>query len=440
MSALSLSEAAELALASARQRGADQAEVSLQDGAGVSLTVRQGELETIERHNDCQLSISVYKDHKTGAASSADLTTNGIVDTVEAALSIASFTGVDEALGLADAERMATDLPDLDLYHPWGVSTTDLIDIATRCESAAMAQDKRIDNSEGASVSSYTGSSIYANSHGFYSAREGSHHSLSCSVIASDEQGMQRDYWYDSQRDPAQLASAESIGARAGQRTAARLGAKKLSSQVAPVLFDPSMAKSLLSHLLGALKGGAIYKKASFLLDQVGQTIAPPFLTLSEFPQLVGGSHSAAHDAEGVATPEQRAIVAEGVLQSYVLGSYTARKLGLESTANAGGVRNVRVTNTGQSQTELCQQMQRGLLVTELIGSGLNMVTGDYSRGAAGFWVENGEIAYPVEEITIAGNVRDMLQQIIAIGSDEDPRGNIHCGSILLESMTIAGS
>jgi len=299
--------------------------------------------------------------------------------------------------------------------------------------------DERITNSEGASVSSYSGNAVYANSHGFLRDSAGSQHSISCSVIGTDEQGMQRDYWYDSNRNAAKLASAELIGQKTAERTLRRLGAQQIDSTQAAVMYDPMMAKSLIGHLVGAIKGGAIYKKASFMLDKVGESILPDFVNIAENPHRLGGASSAMYDGEGVATPKHRALIEGGVLQSYVLGSYTARKLGLQSTANAGGVRNLTVSNTGQSFDDLISQMGTGLLVTEMIGSGINMVTGDYSRGAAGFWVENGELKFPVEEITIAGNLADMYRNIVAMGNDYDFRGNTECGSIVIENMTIAG-
>lgn len=439
MTDLDLNKAAEFAIDYAKQQGMDQSEVSAHHGTGVSVTARQQELETVEKHNDAQLVISVYKDHKTGSASSADLSEAGIRATVDAAVSIARYTGADECLGLADEKGMATDFSDLDLFHPWDLAVSQLADVALECEQAALSFDPLISNSEGASVNSYSGISVYANSYGFLSNTAGSQHSLSCSVIGAKGDAMQRDYWYDSNRNAARLQSAKSIGQRAAERTVARLGARQIASCQATVMFEPSMAKSLISHLIGAIKGGAIYKKASFMLDQVGETILPDFVTIAENPHKLGGSSSARHDSEGVATPDYRAIVESGVLQSYVLASYTARKLGLESTANSGGVRNLSVSNTGQTFEQLLAQMDTGLLVTELIGSGINMVTGDYSRGAAGFWVENGVIQYPVEEITIAGNLSDMYRNIVAIGSDYDVRGNTECGSIVVENMTIAG-
>lgn len=437
---LDLTKAAGMAIDYAKKHGMDQCEVSAHQGTGVSVSARQQELETIEKNNDAQLVVSVYKDHKTGSASSADMSEAGIRSTIDAAMSIARHTGADDCLGLADAKLMATQESDLELYHPWNLDVSQLVDVALECEQAALAFDALISNTEGASVNSYSGTSVYANSHGFMSETATSQHSISCSVIGAKNDAMQRDYWYDSNRNATNLQSAASIGQRAAQRTVARLGAKQIASCQATVMFDPSMAKSLVGHLIGGIKGGAIYKKASFMLDKVGETVLPDFVTIAENPHTLGGNSSAFHDGEGVATPDYRAIVESGVLQSYVLASYTARKLGLESTANSGGVRNLTVSNTGQSFDDLYKQMGTGLLVTELIGSGINMVTGDYSRGAAGFWVENGEIQFPVEEITIAGNLCDMYRNIVAIGSDCDTRGNTKCGSIVVENMTIAGS
>ncbi len=437
---LNLAAAAEYAIAYAKSQGMDESEVSLHHGTGVSVTARQQELETVEKHNDAQLVVSVYKDHKTGSASSADLSEAGIRSSVDAAISIARFTGADTCLGLADVERMAKDELELNLHYPWQKSVAEMVELAIECERAALQTSELISNSEGASVNSYAGSAVYANSHGFLSDTLGSQHSVSCSVIGEQAGAMQRDYWYDSNRDPVKLQSAESIGRRAAERTVARLGARQIASRQAPVMFEASVAKTLISHLIGAIKGGAIYKKASFMLDKIDSTIFPDFITIAEHPHLPGAASSAWHDGEGVATPSYRPIVEAGVLQSYVLGSYTARKLGLESTANSGGVRNLTVSSTGQDFEQLLSQMGSGLLVTELVGSGINMVTGDYSRGAAGFWVENGEIQHPVEEITIAGNLNELFRHIVAVGTDYDERGNTKCGSIVIENMTIAGS
>ena len=438
-SAIDLSQAAEYALSYANKKGMQEAEVSLHQGTGVSISARKQTLETIEKHNDAQIVVSVYKDKKTGSASSADLSKEGLQASVDAAVSIATFTGADECFGLADKHRMASDLGDLDLYHAWDKDEAELVDLAIACEDAALSAGEQISNSEGASVNTYSGDAVYANSHGFLNNSRGSQHSISCSVIGEHEGAMQRDYWYDSNRNPSCLAPPELIGRRAAERTLARLGARQIKSQTATIMFDPSMAKSLLGHLIGGLKGGAIYKKASYLLEKLDQAVFPDFVTIKEHPHLKGEPGSARFDNEGVATPSSRSIVESGNLKSWVLGSYWARKLELESTANAGGVRNIRISDTGQSFDDCIGQMDTGLLVTELIGSGINMLTGDYSRGAAGFWVERGVIQFPVEEITIAGNLLDMFSNIVAIGQDIDTRGNTHCGSIVVENMTIAG-
>ena len=352
-SGLDLAKAAEFAIDYAKQQGADQSELSLHQGTGISITARQQELETVEKHNDAQLVVSVYKDHKTGSASSADMSEQGIKSTVDAAMSIARYTGADECFGLADAELMAPQAKDLDLHHHWAADEAQMLELAKQCEQAALESSDKITNSEGASVNSYSGSAVYANSHGFLSQGLGSQHSVSCSVIGSDEQGMQRDYWYDSNRNAAKLDKADDIGRVAAERTLARLGSRQIPSCEATVIYDTGVAKSLISHFIGAIKGGAIYKKASFMLDKVGSDVLPGFVTIAENPHKLGGSGSAWHDGEGVATPEYRAIVDAGQLQSYVLGSYTARKLGLQSTANAGGVRNLSVSNTGQSRQQL---------------------------------------------------------------------------------------
>ena len=435
-----LENVAQQVMDEAKQLGLDQVEVSIHQGSGTSVTARLGELETVEKHNDTEVVVSVYRDHKTGSASSADITEQGIRQTVNAAASIAKYTGEDDCLGLADKELMAHDVPDLDLYHPWKVDIADMCDMALQCEQVARDYDERIINSEGASVNSYSGVDMYANSHGFMQRRQGSRHSMSCSVIGGQAQEMQRDYWYDSNRNAAKLTSVEHVGEMAAKRAVRRLGSKQIKSCQVPVLFEAPIASSLVGHFIAAIKGGALYKKASFLLDKLQQAVFPGFVNIWENPHLRAGAGSAAYDNEGVATPERRDLVIDGVLQSYVLGSYTARKLSMKSTANAGGVRNVFVSHGENDFQGMLSNMGTGLLVTELIGSGVNTVTGDYSRGAAGFWVENGIIQHAVDEITIAGNLSDMFMQVIDIGNDVDYRGNISTGSILLENMTIAGA
>lgn len=435
-----LESVAEKALAYARQQGMDQAQVDISNSVGRSVAVRKQELESVEIHNDRSLVVSVFTNQQTGSASSADFTAAGIEQTVAAAVAIAKQTARDECFGLADQPLMATEQPDLQLFHDWDITMPAMAELAQECEQAALDVDARVSNTEGATVNSHSGASVYANSHGFVGFQRGSRHSLSCSVIAGQDADMQRDYWYTSSCAPSGLKSAAAVGKLAGDRTIRRLGAKQIDSCQVPVLFEAPLAGSLISHLLSAIKGGVLYKKASFLLDQLDQQVLPDWLSVLEQPHLIGGVNSAAFDSEGVTTPAQRAIVQDGVLQNYLLGSYTARKLGMQSTANAGGTRNVTISNTGQSFDELLKTMGEGLLVTELIGSGINMVTGDYSRGASGFWVKDGVIQHPVQEVTIAGNLRDMFMRIIAAGQDIDARGNIQTGSILLDEMTVAGA
>jgi len=368
----SLSKVAEFALDYAKSAGMEQADVSLHQGTGVSISARQQALETIEKHNDSQVVVTVYNDHKTGSASSADMTEAGIRSTVDAAVSIAKYTGSDDCLGLADKELMATELKDLDLDHPWDIEVKGLLDIALNCEQAALDFDSRISNSEGASIDTYSGTAVYANSHGFISKKHASQHSVSCSVIGSeqssvDNEGMQRDYYYDSNRNPTKLIDDVEIGREAAKRTVSRLGARQINSMETPVIFDSRIAKSLIGHLINGISGGAIYKKASFMLDKVGVNILPDFVTIAENPHLLGGVASSTHDSEGVATADYRPIVQNGELQSYVLGSYTARKLGMQSTANSGGVRNISVSNSGQDHEQLLAEMGTGLRLETIL-------------------------------------------------------------------------
>jgi PmbA protein len=422
----------------AKTAGASSAETEVSFGTGQNISVRMGEAENIEYNRDKGVSVTVYFGQQKGHASSSDLSAQALKDTVEAACNIAKYTAKDEFCGLADAALMATDVPDLDLYHPWNISVADAIEIAKTCEAAAMEVDrKRITNSEGAGVSNSESVFAYANSHGFVGGYPSSRHSISCSVIAEDGEAMQRDYWYTNARDMCDMDSAEYVGKLAGERTVRRLGAKAIATGQYPVLFEAPLASGLISSLVGAISGGSLYRKSSFLLDSLGTQIASPLLNIEELPHLKKGLASSPFDSEGVAT-KPRKLVESGVLQGYVLGSYSARKLGMQSTGNAGGSHNLIVQPTGQNFAELLKLMGTGLLVTEVLGQGLNMVTGDYSRGAAGFWVEKGVIAYPVEEITIAGNMSDMLKQIIAVGSDVLVQGSKQTGSILIEQMTVA--
>lgn len=422
----------------AKQAGASSAETDVSFGTGQNVSVRLGETENIEYNRDKGMSITVYFGQQKGHASSSDLSPQALKDSVEAACNIAKYTAKDAFCGLADASLMATDIPDLNLYHPWNVSVEEAVEIAKACEAAALEVDKnRITNSEGAGVSNSESVFAYANSHGFVGGYASSRHSISCSVIAGEGDNMQRDYWYTSARDQSDMDSAQSVGKLAGERSIRRLGARAIQTGQYPVLFEAPLASGLISSLIGAISGGSLYRKSSFLLDSLGKQIASPLLNILEDPHLSKGVASSPFDNEGVAT-KSRQLIENGVLQGYVLSSYSARKLGMQTTGNAGGSHNLIVRSTGQDFAELLKLMNTGLLVTEVLGHGLNMVTGDYSRGAAGFWVENGVIVYPVEEITIAGNMKDMLNQITAIGTDVIKNSSKLTGSILIEQMTVA--
>jgi PmbA protein len=433
-----LKQIAQDVLKLAKTAGASAAETEVSFGTGQNVSVRLGETENIEYNRDKGVSVTVYFGEQKGNASSSDLSATALKDTVEAACNIAKYTAKDAFCGLADANLMATEMPDLDLYHPWNISVDDAIEIAKKCEEAALEVDKkRITNSEGAGVSNSEGVFAYANSHGFVGGYASSRHSISCSVIAGEDDAMQRDYWYSNARDMHDMQSAEYVGKLAGERTVRRLGARMMKTGNYPVLFEAPLASGLISSLIGAISGGSLYRKSSFLLDSLGKQIASPLLNIEELPHLKKGIASSMFDNEGVAT-KSRQLLENGVLQGYVLGSYSARKLGLQTTGNAGGSHNLIVQSTGENFAELLKKMGTGLLVTEVLGHGLNMVTGDYSRGAAGFWVENGVIAYPVEEITIAGNMKEMLKQIVAVGNDVIPQSSKQTGSILIEKMTVA--
>ncbi|PVV06996.1 MAG: metalloprotease PmbA [gamma proteobacterium symbiont of Ctena orbiculata] len=425
-------------LAEARRQGATAAEAAVSSNAGLTLTVRLGETETIEHTRDNGLGVTVYFGHRKGSASTSDLSPQAIKETVEAACNFARYTSEDPCSGLAEAELMATETPDLDLYHPWHQSVDEAIELAIRCEDAARDFDPRIFNSEGASLNSHDGLHVYGNTHGFVGGYPSSRHSLSCAVVGKQDGSMQRDYWYTLSRQSERLESPEEVGRRAAERTVARLNARQLPTQQAPVLFQADVAVGLLRSFIGAIRGSALYRKASFLLDHLERPVFPAFVTIHEEPHLPMGLASAAYDNEGVAT-RSREFVRRGVLESYVLDSYAARKLGMQTTGNAGGVRNLRISSGELDREGLLGKMDRGLLVTELMGQGVNMVTGDYSRGAAGFWVEGGEIAYPVEEITIAGNMRDMMMGLLEVGSDRETRCSVQTGSWLIERMMIAG-
>lgn len=433
-----LEDLARRALDLAAGQGADQAEVSASLTTGLSVTVRRGEVETLEHQRDRGFGVTVYFGNRKGGASTSDLAEASVRETVEKACTIARHTAADPCAGLADAELMAADIPDLELDHPWAVDPDEAVSVARECEAAGLAADKRITNSEGGSLSTHRSLRIYGNSHGFLASYPSTSHYISCVLIAGEGDGMQRDYWYTSARRPSALESPAAVGRRAAERTLRRLGAKRLGTRNVPVLFAAEIARGLIGHLVGAVKGTSQYRKASFLLGAAGEQVLPDWLQLSERPHLPAAPGSAPFDYEGVATRD-RELVADGVLQGYVLSSYSARRLGLQTTGNAGGIHNLIVSPGSGSFEELVRTMGRGFIATELMGQGINPVTGDYSRGASGFWVEGGEIVHPVQEITIAGNLREMLMDIQAVGDDVDARGGIRSGSVLIGRMTVAG-
>jgi len=433
-----LHSAVQFALEQARQQGATAAEAAASQGQGLSVNVRMGEIETIEHTRDRGLVVTVYLGQKMGSASTADYGLASVAEIVEAACNIARHIEDDVCNGLPDVDDLATTFPDLDLYHPWRPSVDDALDAALACEQAALDWDQRIENSEGASVSTHETLGVYGNSLEFIAENRKTRHGISCSVIGRGEGGMQRDYWYTSARRYEDLEAAAAVGKQAAQRTVRRLSSRRVSTDRVPVLFEAPVAASLLSHLVSAISGSALYRKASFLLDQLEQPVFPDWVRVHEQPLLPRASGSAAFDGEGVQT-RTRDIVSDGVLTGYVLDSYSARRLDLRTTGNAGGVHNLTLVSGTKSLDELVSDMGRGLLVTELIGFGVNPVTGDYSRGAAGFWVDQGEIQFPVDEITIAGNLKQIFKDFSDVGTDVDTRGNVRCGSILINEMTVAG-
>jgi PmbA protein len=431
---------AALALEEAKRQGASQAEADVSVSQGLSVSVRLREVDTIEYQRDRGLAVTVYFGKRKGSASTADLAAAAVRQTVEKACAIARFTTEDPYAGLIEAEALAREIPDLDLDYPWELAPERAIELARECEAAGLAVDARVSNSEGAGVNTQRHTGVYGNSLGFLAGYSSTSHSLSCSLLAQEGEDMQRDYWFTLARDPQDLEAAAHIGRTAGRRALARLGARRLPTQKAPVAFTPDMARGLFRHFIGAISGTSQYRKSSFLLDAAGEQVFPGFLSMQERPHIRKGLASSPFDQEGAATRD-RELVQGGVLAGYVLGSYSARRLGLKPTGNAGGIHNMLVTSRDDALDEAAflKRLGRGLLVTELMGQGVNGVTGDYSRGASGFWVEDGAIAYPVQEITIAGNLRPMYRDIIALGSDVDPRGGILTGSVLIGEMTIAG-
>ena len=433
-----LADSAREALDHARSMGAEHAEVSASIHFGLDVNVRKGEVETLEHSRDRGLGISVFLGKSKGHATSGDLRPETIRKCVEKAIDIARFTQADKCNGLAPVDRLASHFPDLDLWHPQALDAELTTQRALACEAAGL-EDPQISNSDGASASSSFGLSVYANSNGFVGRRDGTRFSQSCVLIAGKGESMQRDYWYDSRRAFSDLESPQETGHEAARRTVKRLGARNVPTREVPVLFAPEVARGIIGHLVSGISGATLYRKASFLQDAQGQALFPGWMTIAERPFILRGAASTAFDAEGVATHD-RDIIRDGVLTGYVLDSYSARRLGLETTGNAGGVHNLVVEPGGFSARELMQQMGTGLLVTEVMGQGVSIVTGDYSRGAAGFWVENGEIQFPVDEVTIAGNLKDMFMCIEAVGNDVDDRSTIQSGSILMGKMMVGGS
>ncbi len=434
-----LQQQVEQIVAEAKRQGATACEVAVSLEQGLSTTVRQREVETVEFNRDQGFGITLYVGQRKGSASTSASGPDAIRETVAAALAIAKHTSEDEASGLADAALMAKDHRDFDLYHPWDITPEQAIERALICEAAAFDADSRIKNADGTTLNVHQGCRVYGNSHGFIGGYASTRHSLSCVMIAEGEGQMQRDYWYDVNRRGELLMDARLIGQKAAERAASRLGARPVPTCEVPVLFSAELAGGLFGSLLGAISGGNLYRKSSFLEGAIGQRLFPEWMTIDERPHLVGAMGSSAFDGDGLAT-YAKPFVENGDLVSYILSTYSGRKLGLPSTANAGGVHNLFVSHGTEDQAALIRRMGRGLLVTELMGSGLNMVTGDYSRGAAGFWIENGEIQFAVQEVTIAGNMRDMFKQIVAVGSDLEMRSNIRTGSVLIEKMMVAGS
>ena len=423
----------------ALKKGATQAEASMSKVEGISVSSRLREVENIEFTNDGGLGISVYVGKHKGSASTADLSMEALALAVEKAVDIAKYTSEDPCTGLADAELIATEFPDLDLYHPVPLDPQKAIKTAVAAESAALDYDPRITNSDGASYNANMGMRVYGNTHGINAGYTSSRYSLSCMVIASDNDDMQRDYAYTVSRDASKLDSAEAVGLEAAQCTVARLGAQKIKTATVPVLIDKQLASSLFGHYVGAISGGSLYRRSSFLLDKLGSQVFPEWLNIVERPHLKGGLASSNFDHEGVATKDMT-IVDSGKLSTYLYTRYSARKLNTVTNGHAGGIHNWIVSDSGQSDAELLKTMGTGLYVTEMMGQGVNIVTGDYSRGAAGFWVENGVIQYPVHEVTIAGTLQEMFANIVAIGAERDARGSVSTGAVLLEKMKIAGA
>lgn len=422
----------------AKQHGATAAEVSASRANGYSVSVRIGEVETLEHNNDKELEVTVYNGLKSGSASTSDFSDEALAMVVAKAVNFAKFTEEDACSGLADRELLAFNYPDCNLYHPWSCSPEQAIELAKECEAIALGEDKRLTNSEGVTINNHDYFSVYANSNGFVGFFPSTQHNISCSLIATDGHGMQRDHDYTIATDVNDLLDIVTLARRTAQRTVKRLDARRLTTRQSPVIFSANIARGLLGSFIAAISGSNLYRESSFLLNHLGQAIFSKFVQIEEQPHIAKALGSSPFDNEGVLTRNNH-FIRDGILTSYVLGSYSARKLNMKTTANAGGVHNLKINHTGQTLAELISTMDKGLLVTDLMGQGTNIVTGDYSRGAFGYWIERGDIQFPVQEITIAGNLKDMFKQLIASGNDVDLRGNIHTGSLLIENMMIAG-
>lgn len=433
-----LKDIAKKVLAMSQKKGATHAEVALSADKGLSVTTRLLEVETLEFNQDKGVGLTVYLGHRRGSVSSSDTSDSALEEAVQHAIDIAKVSDEDPCFGLADKSLLSQQYSDLDLYHPWDLAADEAIAQAKECENIALKTDKRIVNSEGVSVGSYQFLRVYANTHDFIGGYSTTRHTKSCVLLAEDQVGMQRDYDYTTARAKEDLDSAATLAKNAIDKTVKRLHAKPIKTQKTPVIFSSDVSSSLLSALISAVSGGSIYRRASFLLDKIGEAILPDKYDICEWPHKQKALGSAPYDGDGVIT-RNNYFVKRGELNSYVLGSYSARRLGLETTANAGGVHNLTINNDGLKLDALLKKMDKGVLITELMGHGINLVTGDYSRGLSGFWVENGEIQHPVEGITVAGNLSEIFKGIVAISSDEDPRKGTQCGSMLIDEMTIAG-
>lgn len=426
------------ALDEAKSAGATSAEADVGTGNGLSVTVRMGELETIEHQRDKGLSLTVYLGQRKATANTTDFTSQAIADAAQAACTIAKHAGADEYAGLIDAKYLAQQIPDLDLFHPWDIEPDEAVELALQCEHEALQLDPRINNSDGSLLNTYSGCHIYGNTTGFIGGWDWSSHTIDCTVIAEQDGKMQRDGWYSKARDRNDLEDIKDIGRKAANKTVARLGARKLSTRNVPVIFEAPVASSLFSAFISAISGSALYREASFLLNKLNQQVFADHIHIHEQPHLKKALGSAPFDNNGMAT-RARDLVKDGILQGYILSAYSARKLGMQPTGNAGGVHNLIIEPGSSDLSSLIKKMGTGLLITDTIGFGVNQVTGDYSRGASGVWIEGGEIQYPVEEITIAGNLIEMYKQIIEIANDIDRRGSIQTGSVLIENMIVAG-